>query len=721
MPSTPIAERRSLAEVESKQLLAAAGLRMPAARLVRSADEAAEAAAAIGFPVVVKVASPDILHKSDVGGVALGIDRAEQAREAFARVTASARAARPDARVEAALVEATCPTGGVELIVGLVRDGRFGPVVMVGLGGVFVEVLRDVTFRLAPISRADALAMLGELHGAPLLEGVRGRPAVDRGALADLLLTIAGPDGLALRGGAEVVEELDLNPVFAYPDGAIVADARIVYAPAPSPACPAPGAEELQDTMRAVFAPRSLAVVGASTDALKLGGRAVKNLVDFGYPGELYPLHPRAPEIAGRRAYPRLADVPGPVERAIVTVAAEAVPGVVDECVRKGVKVVHIYTAGFGELDQAGHALESDLLARTAGSGTRIVGPNCIGTYTPATGLSPIAGTHREAGHVSVVSQSGGLTLDMIRRGGFQGLRFSKAISIGNAIDLDAVDFLAYYADDPDTRVIGAYVESVRDGRRLCAALEAATPHKPVAILKGGQTETGRRAAASHTGALADDYAIWQGLFRQTGVSAVQTVEELIDTLLGFQTLPPMLGPGVALIGTGGGASVVATDAAERRGLDVPAFAPATVAGLEALALPPGTSLVNPLDVPAGVMRGEGGGVLGRVLEHAVVDPNVHALVVHLNLVPILALASLDVTAGFVATMVSAVIALKGRTTRPICLVLRSSGEPEHEEVVRAERRRALDAGIPVYSGIEDALRVLGHVYRYTQFRVRET
>jgi acyl-CoA synthetase (NDP forming) len=471
--------------------------------------------------------------------------------------------------------------------------------------------------------------------------------------------------------------------------------------------------------MRAVFEPRSIAVVGASTDEMKLGARAVRYLNEFGYTGQLYPIHPRAAEIYGHPAYPSLAAVPGEIERVIITIAAEAVPGVIDECVAKGVKVAHIYTSGFGEVSAAGRDLEHDLLARAAGSDLRIIGPNTIGTYVPASGLSPTAHPERTPGHISYVSQSGGLTLDAIKRGCFQGLRFKQAISIGNAIDLDPADFLAHYAADPETHLIGAYVESVHDGQQLRAALEAATTQKPVVILKGGQTASGQRAAASHTGALADDFAIWQGLFRQTGVSAVQTIEELLDTLLGFQFLPPMPGPGVALIGPGGGASVTATDAADRQGLTVAPFAAETVAALNALGLPPGTSLVNPLDVPAGVLRIEGGAVLRRVLDRAVGDPGIHALVVHLNLVSILAVTLLEIAAGYVQTMVETVIAVKQRTSLPVCLVLRSSGEEAHEAVVRVERRRALNATIPVYAGIEDALRALGHLYRYGQFRQR--
>ena len=312
------------------------------------------------------------------------------------------------------------PPGGVEVIVGLVRDPRFGHVVMVGLGGVFVEVLRDVAFRLAPITRADALDMLAELRGARLLDGVRGGRPVDRAALADLLLKVAGPDGLwrattprltprpplpragegepadraappAKRGRgrgwgpqivgggrcdqARAIEELDSESGLRLPgrrDDRRRADRLRICR---SPADRSPTAGALAETMRAVFAPRSVAVVGASTDDLKLGARAVKHLVDFGYPGDLYPIHPSAAEIYGRAAYPSLAAVPGEVERAIVTIAAEAIPAVIDECVAKGVKVAHIYTAGFGEVSEAGRDLERDILARAAAGGVRIDRP----------------------------------------------------------------------------------------------------------------------------------------------------------------------------------------------------------------------------------------------------------------------------------------------------------------------------------------------------------
>ena len=710
----------ALSEHEAKALLAERGLCVPPGRLTESAAEAVAAAEQLGYPVALKIASPDVLHKSDVGGVRLGLRGPEAVAQAYQAVLAAARAAVPQARLGRVLVERMAAPGQ-EVIVGLIRDPLFGPVVMFGLGGVFVEVLRDVSFRVAPIDAAEARAMIDELRGAPILHGRRGQPPIDFDALVEVLLAVAGPTGLALTH-PQPIAELDLNPVLVGPDGATVVDARIVLGPAES-STPAPRAESLSpspqllETMRAVFRPSSVAVVGASPEQGKLGYRAVANLIEFGYSGRIYPIHPRAAEVAGVPAYPSLAAVPDGVERAIICVPAEAVPGVVDQCVAKGVRVAQIYTAGFGEHSAAGRAVEQDLLARARRGGTRLIGPNCIGTYCPAGGLAPLPGTAREPGPVACVSMSGGLTYDIIRRGRVQGLRFSQAISIGNAIDLDPTDFLEYFAADPGTRMVVMYVETVRDGRRFFELLRRTTPSKPVVILKGGQTERGGAAAASHTGALAGDFAVWSATCRQAGAVQVGTLAELLDVALAFQLLPLPGGPGLALVGPGGGASVTATDAAVRAGLELPPFAPETAAGLRALGLPPGTSLVNPLDAPAGVLRVEQGRVLSRILDLAGQDPNVDTLVVHLNLVPILALNPLEITRGYVANMVDGVLALKARSSRPLALVLRSSGDPEQEQVVWHERDRALAAGIPVYPDLESAIVAVGRLWEYAQRR----
>lgn len=610
-----------------------------------------------------------------------------------------------------------CPGSLPALRVRAFHDPLFGPMVTLAPGGA-LSALGGESWRVAPISRHDARDLLEELPAAAMLEGSEDHPPSDGDALVDLLLAVAGAEGIVLPAEGEALIELELDPVFALPSGLLVGGARIAPAFGHHHTPEAPDPDELAEVMRVVFAPRSMAVVGVSaSDPQQLGYRAVRNLVEFGYPGRLYPIHPRAAEICGLRAYPRLSDVPEPVERAIVTVPRDAILDVVDQCVATGVRVMHSYTAGFGEVSREGRELEKRMLARAAGSRLRFLGPNSIGTYVPAGGITLISGASRESGSLSVVSQSGSIMYDMVRRGCHLGLRINKLISIGNSIDLDPADFLEHFAWDPGTRVIGAYIESVHDGRRLRGALEeAARQGKPVIALKGGQTDSGRRAAAGHTGAPASDPAPWHGLFSQCGVSQVRTARELVDTLLAFQMLPPMAGPGVALIGPGGGVNVSSSDMAEGHGLVVPPLAPETLASLVALQLPPGTSLVNPLDLPAGVLRVQEGRVLGQVLACAVADPGVSALVVHLGLISMLGLGPIEVTGEYVRNMVSAVIELKGRTDRPVCLVLRSSGEREQDDLAREERARALEGGVPVYAEVEDALVALGHLYGYHSF-----
>ncbi|MCL4465890.1 MAG: acetate--CoA ligase family protein [Chloroflexi bacterium] len=640
--------------------------------------------------------------------------------EAYETITGEARKARSEAAFHDVLIEEMC-TPGEELIVGAFNEPQLGPVVMCGLGGVFVEVLRDVAFRVAPITARDAREMWTGLVGAPILRGARGRPPLDTDALESLLLRIGGAGGLLAIAG-DNFSELDLNPVFLYPRGLRVVDARLILRPAGSAGTSnrrqeyPPDKENLAGVMRAIFDPSSIAVIGASPEAHKLGFRIVKNLVDFGFQGKVYPVHPSASEIYGVAAYPSLSEIPGPVDRAIVAVSAAATPKVMMDCAEKGIVAAQIYTAGFGELSEHGAFLERQLVV-SAGGRVRIVGPNCYGTYAPASRITMVPGASPEPGPIGFISQSGGLTLDAVRRGGEMGLRYRKAISIGNSVDLGASDFLWDFAQDDEVKLIGMYLEAARDERRLAESLREIGPRKPVVILKGGQTRTGSRAAASHTGAVASDSLVWRGLFHQTGVSAVESVEEFFDTMLAFQTLPLSAGPRVALIGPGGGASVLASDAAERAGLEVPLFEPVTVQALAALGLPPGTSLVNPLDVPASVLRLEDGRVLGQLLDVVIRDAGLDAMLVHLNTVAVFTEASGDVAANYVENMVTAILEVACVTARPLGLVFRHAGDEEQERVVRLQRKRVLAAGVPVFATLDLGLRALGHMHRYSRFR----
>jgi len=325
--------------------------------------------------------------------------------------------------------------------------------------------------------------------------------------------------------------------------------------------------------MEAVFHPRSVAVVGASTNPDSPGQDYVRSLLDLGYEGAIYPVNPRAPEILGLRAYPSLRDVPGTVDYVISCIAAEGILDVVEECREKKARVLHLFTGRFSETGRReGARLEEELRLRARAAGLRVLGPNCMGVHYPAGGLSFRPDLPREPGGVAVLSQSGNNAVELIQHGAVRGLRFGKAVSYGNAADLDESDFLAYLAGDAETEVVLAYVEGVRDARRFLAALRAATARKPVVVLKAGRTAAGARSAVSHTAALAGAHRVWFGALRQAGALQVDTLEESIDMLVALAFLRSGHGPGgrhVGVVGGGGGRAVQSADACEEAGLSV--------------------------------------------------------------------------------------------------------------------------------------------------------
>jgi acyl-CoA synthetase (NDP forming) len=295
--------------------------------------------------------------------------------------------------------------------------------------------------------------------------------------------------------------------------------------------------------MEAVFHPRSVAVVGASANPDSPGHDYVRSLLDFGYRGAIYPVNPRTPEILGLRAYPSLRDIPGAVDYVICCIPAEGILDLVEECREKGAKVLQLFTGRFSETGRReGARLEEELGRRARTAGLRVIGPNCMGVYYPAGGLSFRPDLPREPGAVALLSQSGNNAVELVQHAAVRGLRFGKVVSYGNAADLDESDFLAYLAGDRETEVIGAYVEGVRDppqAGRFLAALRAAAAAKPVVVLKAGRTAAGARSAVSHTAALAGSHRVWSGALRQAGAVQVDTTEEAIDMLVAFAFLRP--------------------------------------------------------------------------------------------------------------------------------------------------------------------------------------
>ena len=349
-----------------------------------------------------------------------------------------------------------------------------------------------------------------------------------------------------------------------------------------------------------LFHPRSIAVVGAST-AQGPGGGFVTALKEMEYAGDLYPVNPKADEIQGLKCYHALLDVPTAVDYVISSVPTRVVPQLIEDCAEKGVRAIHFFTAGFSETgDKELADLESQTLQRAGELGIRVIGPNCMGLYSPAAGLSFMPGMPKDAGPVAMVTQSGANAGDFCRTGGARGLRYSKVISYGNAAGLDESDFLEYVAQDPATEVIAAYIEGVKDGARFLKALRTAASRKPVVVLKGGRTEAGGRAAASHTGSLAGQLQVFDAACRQAGALRVDDMDDLIDTAVAFRFVRGLAGPRLGLVGVGGGHSVLAADAVAAAGMEAPPLPEETQQALAEFTPVAGTSVRNPVDTNVG-------------------------------------------------------------------------------------------------------------------------
>jgi acyl-CoA synthetase (NDP forming) len=297
------------------------------------------------------------------------------------------------------------------------------------------------------------------------------------------------------------------------------------------------------DELRPMFYPQSHAVIGASSNLAKFGGRYFNTQISYGYRGRLYPVNPQEAEIKGFKAYPRVGDIPGPVEFATISVPAPAVPGVLEECLARGVKAAQILSAGFGEKDEEGKKLEENV-KRIARRGIRVIGPNCFGVYCPAGGLTILPGENlpRESGPVAFMSQSGGYAIRVPQRAAGWGVRFSKEVSYGNAVDINECDLLEYFLEDPETKIICSYLEGVKDGRRFLSLLKKAAAIKPVIIWKGGLTEVGSRAVQSHTASLAGNESVWNTVYAQSGALRVNSLEELLDAVMAFLLMPAIRG-----------------------------------------------------------------------------------------------------------------------------------------------------------------------------------
>ncbi len=586
------AGRDSLTAPEGKLICDAYGIAVPQEGVAANAAEAQKLAAAMGFPVVMKIVSPDILHKTEAGGVLVGVKSAEEAAKGFDTIIANAKKYKADAQIIGVQVQQMLK-GGQEVIIGAVTDDSFGKLVAFGLGGVLVEVLKDITFRLAPATREDALSMLDGIQAAEMLKGVRGSDPVDREALAKLIVGVS-----ELVSDFPEISEMDLNPVFATKNSAIAADVRIVVDFAPKAPRYRPAEAEVLAGMKRIMQPRSVAVIGASAEDGKIGNSVMKNLINGGYKGTIYPIHPKAEEILGYKAYKSVKDVPGEIDTAVFAIPAKFVAGALIECGEKKIAGAVLIPSGFAETGE--HALQEELVAIGRKYNIRLMGPNIYGFYyTPANLCATFCTAYDVKGSAALSSQSGGIGMAIIGFSRSAKMGVSAIVGLGNKSDIDEDDLLIFFEQDPNTKVIAQHCEDLKDGRAFAEVARRVSKKKPVIMLKAGRTAAGAKAASSHTGALAGNDKIYEDVLNQIGVIRARSLRDLLDFARGVPILPTPKGENVVIITGAGGSGVLLSDSCVDNNLTLMPM-PADLDAAFRKFIPPFGAAGNPVDITGG-------------------------------------------------------------------------------------------------------------------------
>lgn len=458
-----------------------------------------------------------------------------------------------------------------------------------------------------------------------------------------------------------------------------------------------------------------MAVVGVSGKGLgsQFGGaNFVDALLSCGYKGNIYPVNPKGGTVLGLKVYPSLMDISRPVDYVICCISASQVSQLVKECAAKGVEAIQIYTGGFSESGtEEGKFMEQEIAALASQNGIRVIGPNCVGIYCPRTGLAFLPDSPSDTGSVAIISQSGGNSFHLVREGAKRGIRFSKVISYGNACDVNESDLLELLANDEDTKVIGAYVEGVKDGKSFVQVLGEAAKAKPVIVLKGGIGEAGARAVASHTGAMVGSEEVWDGLLRQLGAIRVYSIEELVDMAVTFSYLPPVSGRRVGVVGGGGGSSVLSTDDCTSVGLKVPCFPVAIQDKLKGYMEKGNTGVIlsNPVD-----LSDQGWGVFDECVKTILDYDGIDLVIFQCAAGPI---PSSDALKALGASSVDGIVKLRKVTTKPVVVVVHSLISDISWQVAVEVERKCGEVGIPFYHSLSNAARAINRFIDYNERR----
>jgi acyl-CoA synthetase (NDP forming) len=709
----------TLSEAASKALLRQHGVPIVSEREVGDAAAAVAAANELGYPVAVKLCGAGIAHKTERGLVRLRLGDADAVAGAAAELLTKAT---PDDG-DVSLLVAPMVAGNRELIAGMVRDPQFGATIMLGVGGIVAEAVADVQFRPVPITAIDAADMIDGLATQKLLGPFRAEAAVDRRQLTSVLLGLS-----ELVGARPDVVAVDVNPLIITAQGTPIAVDALVEL-GESAVNPASGRSRPTDLQfRALFEPRGVLVAGASTHPGKFGFVGLHNILAGGYRGAVYGSNLEGEEVLGIRTVSDVAQLPeGVIDLVFVCTPSAANMALLQACAAKGVTAAFVTSAGYGEAGAAGRTAEAQLVALADELGMLLAGPNGQGLVsTPANLCAQIVAPYPPRGRIAVASQSGNFVSSFMNYARQTGVGISRAVSAGNAAAVTPADYLNWYADDDESAVALAYVEGIVDGRALLETFASVARCKPLVVVKGGSTEGGAKAAASHTGALASDDKVFDGVCRQTGVTRAATVEEAFEAAASFATQPLPRGPNVAVLTTAGGWGVVTSDAIGRAdGLRLLALPVDLLAEIDGK-LPPRWSRNNPVDCAGGETRD----TIPEVLEMITAHPEVHS-VIFLGLGIQSNQARLMREGGFHPAhgldrivayherqdqrFAEAVVDLSRRYDKPILAATELAiADPDNPgpAALRA-------AGRLCYASGNRAVTALEHMYRYSEFRRR--
>lgn len=458
-----------------------------------------------------------------------------------------------------------------------------------------------------------------------------------------------------------------------------------------------------------IFHPRSIAIAGVSKDKGKVGTMMLHNFLAAGFKGSIYPVNPAGGSIQGLRIYPNIRTIQEPIDYVIVAVPAAHLLGLLDDCAAKGVKAIQIFTAGFSESSkEEGRRIEEEMVSKARSAGIRIIGPNCAGISCPASRIPvPTTGRLGNPGSIAFLSQSGGHMETLADIGYVKEIRFSKLTSFGNGSDLNELDFLSHLAVDPETKVIGVYLEDSKNARQTFHLIKSIAKSKPVVFLKGGETVVGGETAASHTGSLAGSHFIWEAALNQAGAVRVTTLEELADALLAFQNMPPLTGTRAAIVsqlgGGAGGVAVSASDVCTWNGLHIPHPSERTQNRLRSVIRGPGTILRNPFDFG---MAGRSPNVLKKVLQIIDDDSNVDFIMLNERIEFLLLFASMDE----INVLNDVLIDFSSKSRKPLIVVSNPAWAVGQRMSVE---RRLSESRIPVYPSFERAARAMANLLKY--------